>query len=116
MARYFEFSFNGHRYEARGTARDTRNGFAHDIAVWDENHRDVTEATCHYLNRTWECYPYETCLHKAIEQMADNEAYWEKETYKREHNCTRLPKGMKGEIENKWYEEYKKACETIKQF
>lgn len=78
MARYFEFSFNGHKYEARGTARDTRNGFAHDIAVWDENHRDVTEASMHYLNRTWECYPFESCLHKAIEQMADNEAYWRK--------------------------------------
>ena len=45
MARYFEFSFNGHRYEARGTARDTRNGFAHDIAVWDENHREKETIT-----------------------------------------------------------------------
>jgi hypothetical protein len=34
--------------------------------------------------------------------------------YKDEHNCSRLPKGMKGELETKWRKVYAEAVKTIK--
>ena len=62
MAQYFAFTFDGKNYEARCSSRSTRNGFAHDCTVRDENYNEVSEATCHYLNRTWECYRFESVL------------------------------------------------------
>jgi len=113
MAQYFRFRFNGETYEGRATSRDTRSGFAHDISVHDSNYRDVTEASCHYLNRTWESFRYETVLHRAIEnlekQAVENEIY----NFKREAHIERLPKGAKAQIEAKWHEEYKRAVESI---
>ena len=114
MAQYFSFTFNGKNYEARCTSRSTRNGFAHDCEVRDENYNDICKATCHYLNRTWECFRFESVLHSAIGAMEAQEIADEICDYKDEHNCSRLPKGMKGELETKWRKVYAEAVKTIK--
>ncbi len=40
-------------------AEGTRGGFKH-TAVLFKNGREVCRATCHYVNRTWEAYPFDT--------------------------------------------------------
>ena len=114
MATYFSFTFNGHKYEGRATSRSTRSGFAHDIAVHDENYNDVVNTSCHYLNRTWECFQYESVLHRAIGILRDKEVEREIEAFKAAAHITRLPKGARAQIEAKWREDYEKAIETIK--
>ncbi len=113
MANYFKFRFNGQTYEGRATSRDTRSGFAHDITVHDENYNDVTEASCHYLNRTWECYRYESVLHRAIENLEKQAVEDEIERFKEEAHISRLPKGARAQIEAKWHEEYEMAVKSI---
>ena len=114
MAKYFKFAFNGTEFTARCNSRSTRNGFAHDCEVWDENYNDICKVSCHYLNRTWESFRFETVIHNAIGAIEASEISDEILRYKDEHDCKRLPKGLKGEIENKWYEVYKQAIATIK--
>ena len=113
MAQYFRFKFNGHTYEGRATSRSTRSGFSHDISVHDENYFEATEATCRYLNRTWECYTYESVLHRAIENLEKQEVENEIYRFKREAGISRLPKGAREQIEARWHEEYKKAVDSI---
>jgi len=113
MAQYFRFRFNGETYEGRASYRNTRNGFAHDITVHDSNYREVTEATCHYLNSTWECYTYESVLHRAIENLEKEAVENEIRRFKEEANISRLPKGAREQIEAKWHEEYKMAVKSV---
>lgn len=114
MATYFSFTFNGNQYEGRATSRSTRNGFAHDIVVRDSNYNDVVTTSRHYLNRTWECFQYESVLHDAIGILRDREVEREIEAFKDAANLRRLPKGAREQIEAKWREDYDEAVETIK--
>ena len=113
MAQYFGFTFNGQEYEGRATSRNTRNGFAHDIVVRDANYNDVCEATMHYLNRTWECYRYESVLHEAIDKLTEEAIANEIYRFKEAAHISRLPKGAREQISAKWREEYDKAVKTI---
>lgn len=114
MANYFKFRFNGQTYEGRATSRrDTRSGFYHDITVHDENNNDVTEASCHYLNRTWERYRYESVLHRAIENLEKEAVKREIGRFKVEAHISHLPKGARAQIVAKWHEEYKRAVDSI---
>lgn len=49
-------------------SRDTRHGFAHDTTMFVDG-REMTSATCHYLNRTWECFQYQSVMLTAVRQM-----------------------------------------------
>ncbi len=40
-------------------AEYTRSGFKH-TAILFKSDREVCSATCHYINRTWEAYPFDT--------------------------------------------------------
>lgn len=62
---------NGKEYEFVNSSRSTRNGFAHDTTLF-VNGYEKTSNTCHYLNRTWECYRYQTVMMGAIRQSIDN--------------------------------------------
>lgn len=62
-------------------SRNTRHGFAHDCTVF-LNGREYGRATCHYLNRTWEYYRYQTVTIKAVNDMIDT-------VYKRIENDTK---------------------------
>ena len=44
----------------------TRNGFRH-IAVLHKNGFEIARAKTCYLNRTWECFQFESVLNKIIE-------------------------------------------------
>ena len=52
-------------------SRNTRSGFAHDCTLYEGDY-EIATATCHYLNRTWECYQYQTVMHKAVRNAMDN--------------------------------------------
>lgn len=41
----------------------TRNGFKHCVETDDGIKKDT-----HYINRTWECYPYQTALKICVEK------------------------------------------------
>ena len=77
----------------------TRNGFNHKATMF-VNGSEFESATCHYINRTWECYTYQSvilsCINKVIE--------WAKGRiemdYRNKNNVSRLTKARKEELEN----------------
>ncbi len=44
----------------------TRSGFRH-VAVIMRNGYEIGRVKCTYLNRTWECYQFQSVLQKALE-------------------------------------------------
>ena len=65
MTQIKNFNFgNGVKATIFCQSRKTRNGFAHDCAIPALKVR----ATCHYLNRTWECFAFESVIHVAFDK------------------------------------------------
>lgn len=65
MTKITNFNFgNGVKATVYCQSRKTRNGFAHDCAIPTLKVR----ATCHYLNRTWERFDFESVIHSAFEK------------------------------------------------
>lgn len=114
MAQYFNFAFNGTEFTARCNSRSTRNGFAHDCEVWDENYNDICKVSCHYLNRTWECYRFESVLHSAIYKMAEEQAETIVEQWKEENGKSRISKALREELTAPTWAAKNLAYDTIK--
>ena len=75
----------------------TRNGFNHKTSLF-ENEREIGNATCHYINRTWECYEYQTSMTRAVENaIADYEEILV-ENWKCENQKERIYKKQKAEL------------------
>ena len=51
-----------------------------------------------YLNRTWEMYPFQTCMSGAINRIYDEELYIYIENYKYNNNIDRFKKGQKEQV------------------
>ena len=84
-----KFEVNGRQVEFVNQSRSTRSGFAHDTTMFI-NGCNYAEATCHYLNRTWESYTYQTVMRKAVYE--EREAYTErlKDKFKAERGYNKL--------------------------
>ena len=62
-------NINGKRYMFICEGWDTRSGFAHGCKMVDlENWTTVAEAKRFYLNRTWECWRYQSAILDAIDK------------------------------------------------
>ena len=78
-------------------SRSTRNGFAHDSELYiNDNYRGKN--SCHYLNRTWECYRYQTVMIGLINKLIEERKNYIKADYKSENNITRLTQKHNGKI------------------
>ena len=69
--------------------RNTRNGFAHDAHMFI-NGLELSDATCHYLNRTWESWNYQSvCLECCSNRIKFLEGRL-KDDYKRNRGISRM--------------------------
>lgn len=73
------------------SSRDTRNGFAHDSEFFI-NGKNYGKNTCHYLNRTWECFRYQSVMRGLIYNLIEDRKATLKGDYKRENGLSRLTK------------------------
>lgn len=64
---------NGKDFDFYCSSRNTRNGFAHDCELWADG-RKIAGETCHYLNRTWEAWQYQTVCLQAVDAIRDEAA------------------------------------------
>lgn len=51
---------------------ESRSGFTHTSKLYYNSELVVT-AKCHYLNRTWESYPFQSVMQKAIQLAIESE-------------------------------------------
>ena len=70
-----KFNIDGKEIEFVNESLDTRNGFKH-VTTMFINNCEYGRNTCYYLNRTWECYRYQTvmrgCVRNLIEIRIEN--------------------------------------------
>ena len=81
------------------SSRNTRSGFAHDCELIKNTSSHLGKATCHYLNRTWECYSYQSVM---IENVRNRIADYElaaRDEFKREHNLSRITAKRRPELD-----------------
>lgn len=92
-----KITVNGKEYEFINQSRDTRSGFAHDTTLFVNGCERVNES-CHYLNRTWECYRYQTVMLKAIRTLADWQTERLTNNFKTEKGYAKLTPRRKEEL------------------
>lgn len=78
--------------------KDTRTGFAH-VTTLLVNGIEWSNNRCNYLNRTWECYTYQTVMIGACNNFINDRQDSIKEYIKRQHNTNRITKTIKPEYE-----------------
>jgi len=67
--RIFTLSKN---YSVVCQSEKTRNGFRH-VATLLKGGQEIARAKCTYLNRTWECYEFESVLYEIVNNFSGQE-------------------------------------------
>ena len=92
------FSIDGREIEFVNQSRGTRSGFAHDTTLFIDGCQRA-EHTCHYLNRTWEWYTYQTVMLCAVDDLEDRRTAYLKAEFKRVNGYEKLTAKRKEEFE-----------------
>jgi hypothetical protein len=66
-----KFDIDNKHVEFVNQSADTRHGFKHMTTMFI-NGCQRAEHTVHYLNRTWECYRYQTCMRGCVRNELEN--------------------------------------------
>ena len=89
MSKAVFIDIDGIRYNFYCRSESTRNGFKHVVQLF-ENGIITATAQCFYLNRTWECWIYQSCcieaINKRIQEIRQNELL----SFKACHNYNRM--------------------------
>ena len=104
-----KITVNGNEYEFVNNSRSTRSGFAHDTTLFKGNY-SIGKASCHYLNRTWECYRYQTVMRCCISNLINGKYEDFIADYKAERNIKRMTAEKRAEADRDF-----EALETIKE-
>lgn len=78
---------------------DCRDGFSH-VCELRKNGRTINSNRVHYLNRTWECYRYQSAMLGCVRNEMDYIMDKAKQDYKKENGLTRLVGKRKEDVEN----------------
>lgn len=85
-------------WEIVNSCGGTRNGFKHESTLFHYGN-EVENARVCYLNRTWECYNYQTSMREVVEKYILKIKNRIVDDYKYENNITRLTKKHKEIVE-----------------
>jgi cephalosporin-C deacetylase-like acetyl esterase len=90
--------------------KDTRGGFKHVSKLY-RNNALVCKATCHYINRTWESYPFQSSMKKVVSMAIEKEIAEQK----RFQGIKRLTQDKRQEIINysSWINELKTKHKSL---
>jgi len=93
----FKANINGNEYEFICEFKDTRSGFNHTCKLF-VNDRFETSATCHYINRTWESYNYQSVMLRAVGILMEQHENFLKEIFKSENGYEKMTAKRKEEF------------------
>ena len=65
----FNVNFQGEKNSIYCKYENTRNGFKHVATMY--YNRNTYVAVCYYLNRTWECFEYQSVIRKLYYIISD---------------------------------------------
>lgn len=91
----------GKNYTFVCESHSTRNGFKHTCTLFacDSLYPEAS-ATCHYLNRTWESWTYQSVCCKVVNQIIEREKKRTVDCYKRLNNVSRISSELRKQIED----------------
>ena len=105
-----KITVNGNEYQFINDSRNTRSGFAHDTTLF-KNGREYSRATANYINRTWECYRYQTVMKRCISDIIDSGEEDFITAHKRSNNIKRLTAEKRDAVIREFYEQEITVCE-----
>lgn len=84
-----KLNVQGKEVEFVNAWRGTRSGFKHETTMFVDGVR-VGEDVCHYINRTWERYTYQTVMRSAVYRLLENREAWLKNRFMEEKGYKKL--------------------------
>ena len=77
---------------------NTRNGFKHISTLFRDEHA-IGTAEVHYINRTWECYRYQTSMCRIVNNLIENRRNYLYDKFKTEKNYAHMSEKRRAEFE-----------------
>ena len=74
-------SIEGQEITFINTWKGSRSGFMHETELYIDG-RKVSAARCHYINRTWERYSYQSVMLQAVHNLQEAEIEREKQLFR----------------------------------
>ena len=113
-----QLSIEGKEIVFINTWRGTRSGFMHETELYI-NGWAATAAKCHYINRTWERYSYQSVMLQAVHNLQEEETNREKNRFRQQHGIknimARHKPALDQQLENsKTLSFYKKIEEALR--
>ena len=71
------------------TWRGTGSGFLHETELYIDGWA-ATAAKCHYINRTWERYSYQSVMLEAVHILQQQEEEREKRRFRQQHGIKNI--------------------------
>ena len=93
-----KFDIDNKHIEFINQSMSTRNGFKHVTTMFIDGCEYGTN-TVHYLNRTWECYPYQTCMRGCVRELLENRIENLKSNFKLENGYLKMTAKRNEEFE-----------------
>lgn len=94
-----KYQVNDTEYMFLCRSRSTRCGFAHDAELHTGSGHIIGKATCHYLNRTWERYTYQSVMIAVIDEKIDAFIRIATRQFKEKQGISRITAKRKPELE-----------------
>ena len=94
-----KFNIDEYEFEFVNESYDTRNGFKHVSTLFMNNCKQI-ENTCHYLNRTWESYRYQTAMRGCVYMLIENRIGDLKSNFKNRNGYLKMTAKRNEEFEN----------------
>lgn len=92
---------SGNEYNIVNEYWETSRAWGHKSTLL-KNGYEVDTNKVKYLNRTWECYTYQSCMSSLLSNILYNNFERYVIDYKRQHGIERLKKGQKEKIKEEW--------------
>ena len=93
-----KFNIDGKEIEFVNESFDTRHGFKHVTTMFINNCKYGSN-TCYYLNRTWECYRYQTVMRGCVQNLIEIRIENLKSTFKNQYGYSRMTAKRNEEFE-----------------
>ena len=93
-----KFNIDGSNVEFVNESYNTRNGFKH-VTHCFINGVDKGEHTVHYINRTWECYPFQTAMRGLVNSLIESRTEFLKDKFKFDNDYKILNEKRRKEFE-----------------
>lgn len=77
----------------------TRSGFYHKSTIMYNDVCEIAEEKANYINRTWECYQYQTSMQLVVEKAKRVEVDLITHNYKYRNQITRITKKHREELD-----------------